>query len=52
MKKLILSLCLLSSGYLFAQNITWQNVTLNVPNENSQAVENLIDGFYYNIQIP
>ena len=52
MKKLILSLCLLSSGYIFSQNITWQNITLNVPNENSQAVENLIDGFYSNIQIP
>ena len=52
MKKLILSLCLLSSGYLFSQNITWQNVTLNVPNENSQAVFNLIDGFYSNIEIP
>ena len=52
MKRLILSLCLLSSGYVFSQNITWQNVTLNVPNENSQAVFNLIDGFYSNIQIP
>ena len=48
MKKLILSLCLLSNGYLFSLNITWQNVTLNVPNENSQAVFNLIDGFYHN----
>jgi len=52
MKRLILSLCLLSSGYVFSQNITWQNVTLNVPNENSQAVFNLIDGFYSNIGIP
>jgi len=52
MKRLILSLYLLSSGYIFSQNITWQNVTLNVPNENSQAVFNLIDGFYSNVEIP
>ena len=38
MKRLVLSLCLLFSGFVFSQNITWQNVTLNVPNENSQAV--------------
>ena len=52
MKRLVLSLCLLFSGFVFSQNITWQNVTLNVPNENAQAVFNLIDGFYSNVEIP
>jgi hypothetical protein len=37
---------------LGAQNITWQNVNLNVPFENTEAVFNLIDGFYSNIEIP
>ena len=52
MKRLLLPLCLLFSGFIFSQNITWQNVTLNVPNENAQAVFNLIDGFYSNVEIP
>ena len=48
---------LLITTFLFtisssAQNITWQNVNLNVPFENTQAVFNLIDGFYSNIEIP
>ena len=52
MKRLLLPLCLLFGGFVFSQNITWQNVTLNVPNENAQAVFNLIDGFYSNVEIP
>ncbi len=35
-----------------SQNITWQNVNLNVPFENTDSVFNLIDGFYSNIDIP
>ena len=52
MRKAFLILTTLFSLSLGAQNITWQNVNLNVPFENTQAVFNLIDGFYSNIQIP
>ena len=52
MKKAFLILSTLFTISLGAQNITWQNVNLNVPFENTQAVFNLIDGFYSNIEIP
>ena len=52
MRKASLILTTLFSLSLGAQNITWQNVNLNVPFENTQAVFNLIDGFYSNIDIP
>jgi hypothetical protein len=52
MKKAFLILSTLFSLSLNAQNITWQNVNINVPFENTQAVFNLIDGFYSNIEIP
>ena len=52
MRKAFLILTTLFSLSLGAQNITWQNVNLNVPFENTQAVFNLIDGFYSNIDIP
>ena len=46
MRKAFIILTTLFSFSLCAQNITWQNVNLNVPFENTQAVFNLIDGFY------
>jgi len=52
MRKAFITLTTLFSFSLCAQNITWQNVNLNVPFENTQAVFNLIDGFYSNIEIP
>ena len=52
MRKAFLTFTTLFSFSLCAQNITWQNVNLNVPFENTQAVFNLIDGFYSNIEIP
>lgn len=52
MKKAFLILTSFFTISLFSQNITWQNVNLNVPFENTQAVFNLIDGFYSNIEIP
>ena len=52
MRKTFVILTTVFSLSLGAQNITWQNVNLNVPFENTQAVFNLIDGFYSNIQIP
>ena len=45
MRKAFIILTTLFSFSLCAQNITWQNVNLNVPFENTQAVFNLIDGF-------
>ena len=52
MRKAFLILTSFFTISLFSQNITWQNVNLNVPFENTQAVFNLIDGFYSNIEIP
>ena len=52
MRKTFVILTTVFSLSLSAQNITWQNVNLNVPFENTQAVFNLIDGFYSNIEIP
>ncbi|MEK9756083.1 MAG: hypothetical protein VW371_03555 [Bacteroidota bacterium] len=52
MKNLLALLISFTSINLFAQNITWQNVNLNVPFENSSSVFNLIDGYYSNIEIP
>ena len=52
MKKAFLILTSFFTISLCGQNITWQNVNLNVPFENTQAVFNLIDGFYSNIEIP
>ena len=52
MRKTLLITTFLFTISLSAQNITWQNVNLNVPFENTQAVFNLIDGFYSNIEIP
>ena len=52
MRKTFVILTTVFSLSLGAQNITWQNVNLNVPFENTQAVFNLIDGFYSNIEIP
>ena len=52
MKKAFLILTSFFTISLCSQNITWQNVNLNVPFENTQAVFNLIDGFYSNIEIP
>jgi len=52
MKKALFIFTFLFTVSLGAQNITWQNVNLNVPFENTQAVFNLIDGFYSNIEIP
>ena len=52
MKKTVLLLTTFFTFSLNAQNITWQNVNLNVPYENTEAVFNLIDGFYSNIEIP
>ena len=52
MKKAFLILTSFFTISLCRQNITWQNVNLNVPFENTQAVFNLIDGFYSNIEIP
>ena len=52
MRKTYVILTTVFSLSLGAQNITWQNVNLNVPFENTQAVFNLIDGFYSNIEIP
>ena len=52
MRKAFIVLTTLFTFSLYAQNITWQNVNLNVPFENTQAVFNLIDGFYSNVEIP
>ena len=52
MRKAFLILTSFFTISLCSQNITWQNVNLNVPFENTQAVFNLIDGFYSNIEIP
>ena len=52
MKKTYLIILSLISFNIGAQNITWQNVNLNVPFENTDSVYNLIDGFYSNILIP
>ena len=52
MKKTYLLILSLISINISAQNITWQNVNINVPYENTDSVYNLIDGFYSNIQIP
>ena len=52
MNKVFIILTSVYTLSLGAQNITWQNVNLNVPFENTQAVFNLIDGFYSNIEIP
>ena len=52
MKKTCLLILSLISLNISAQNITWQNVNINVPFENTDSVYNLIDGFYSNIQIP
>ena len=52
MRKAFLILTSFFTISLYSQNITWQNVNLNVPFENTQAVFNLIDGFYSNIEIP
>ncbi len=52
MKRALFIFTFLFTVSLGAQNITWQNVNLNVPFENTQAVFNLIDGFYSNIEIP
>tara|TARA_B100001989_G_scaffold184399_1_gene134269 strand:- start:200 stop:895 length:696 start_codon:yes stop_codon:yes gene_type:complete len=52
MRKTLFITTFLFTVSLSAQNITWQNVNLNVPFENTQAVFNLIDGFYSNIEIP
>ena len=52
MKNFFLTLTLFISLSVNCQNITWQNVNLNVPFENNDSVFNLIDGFYSNIEIP
>ena len=52
MKKTYLLILSLISFNIGAQNITWQNINLNVPYENNDSVYNLIDGFYSNILIP
>ena len=52
MKKIALLFTTFLITSISAQNISWQNVNLNVPFENTQAVFNLIDGFYSNIEIP
>tara|TARA_E500000178_G_scaffold345275_1_gene394861 strand:+ start:65 stop:781 length:717 start_codon:yes stop_codon:yes gene_type:complete len=52
MRKAIFILATFFTISLNAQNITWQNVNLNVPFENTESVFNLIDGFYSNIIIP
>ena len=52
MKKTYLLILSLISLNISAQNITWQNVNINVPFENTDSVYNLIDGFYSNVQIP
>lgn len=52
MRKTILIFFYFFTLNLNSQNITWQNINLNVPYENTESVFNLIDGFYSNILIP